>query len=538
MAYYLKNNWRKLALACSFGILCEGIYVVLQLIMMQSFDAAISLNFRGFLLWTGAEFLGYGVYLGIAALEGIFEARAIRAMNNQVRRDLYLSLLDKTHTEYHSRDTGEYIAWFTTNVRQIERLAWEPFFSCVGNIALVVWCIAALISLHWLMLAAGLVSAAVMLVVPKLFQKRMEQLGEACAAAEADGVSRLKDLLSGFDVLRSFGRTDRFLRQGDAVSDEMERPNCRRSCTQSSISCLTGFFSVSLQILQQVVTVLLAFQGKIILGAMASASNLTAGIANGLRTIANHRMSLASAKPYFKNITVHGGEVQPKWEADAGLEREIGGIAVEGLSFGYGQRTILQDLSLQFRKGGKYAITGPSGSGKSTLLKLLLGWLPEYSGTISFDGTDAHDFTPEQIQRQMSYIEQNVFLFNATVRDNITLGEAFSDEEMERALRDSALAEDLDALPNGLDTVAGEEGGNLSGGQRQRVAIARALIHHRSILLVDEGTSALDQRNADIVERSLLANPDLTLILVSHHLTPERKRQFTRVYDLQPVRLV
>ena len=87
-------------------------------------------------------------------------------------------------------------------------------------------------------------------------------------------------------------------------------------------------------------------------------------------------------------------------------------------------------------------------------------------------------------------------------------------------------------MPRGLDTVAGENGGNLSGGQRQRVAIARALLHSRSILLVDEGTSALDRENADIIERNLLSRPELTLILVSHHLSPERKAQFTRVFTL------
>ena len=95
--------------------------------------------------------------------------------------------------------------------------------------------------------------------------------------------------------------------------------------------------------------------------------------------------------------------------------------------------------------------------------------------------------------------------------------------------------DDLASMPEGLETQVGEEGGNLSGGQKQRVAIARALIHNRSILLVDEGTSALDQKNADIVEKSLLENPKLTLILVSHHLTPERKKQFTEVYELAPV---
>ncbi len=134
----------------------------------------------------------------------------------------------------------------------------------------------------------------------------------------------------------------------------------------------------------------------------------------------------------------------------------------------------------------------------------------------------------------MSFIEQNVFLFNTTIRDNITLGEDFSDEQMEKALAGSALAGDLAAMPLGLDTPVGENGSGLSGGQKQRVAIARALIHNRSVLLIDEGTSALDRANADIVEESLLANPSLTLVLVSHHLAPERRRQFTRVYDLSP----
>ncbi len=290
-----------------------------------------------------------------------------------------------------------------------------------------------------------------------------------------------------------------------------------------------GCINVFCQVLIIGLVGLLAIWGYTQPGSLAAGGNLCGMFHSALGSIAGLLLSFSSAKPFFEKITLPA-EAPTEREEPAAPIRE--GISVEGLTFQYEGKPVLEGASFQFKKGGKYALTGPSGCGKSTLLKLLLGWLPGYGGAIRFDGRDARDFTPEQLQKQMSYIEQNVFLFNSTIRDNITLGEEFTSGQMEKALRDSALMGDLAAMPDGLDTVVGEEGGNLSGGQKQRVAIARALIHDRSILLVDEGTSALDQQNADIVERSLLQNPDLTLILVSHHLSPERQAQFSQVYQL------
>lgn len=132
----------------------------------------------------------------------------------------------------------------------------------------------------------------------------------------------------------------------------------------------------------------------------------------------------------------------------------------------------------------------------------------------------------------MAYIEQNVFLFHTTIRENITLGEVFKEEELEEALRNSALYEELNSFPQGLDTDVGENGEYLSGGQKQRVAVARALIHNRKILIVDEGTSALDKTNAKKIEEALLKSKDVTLLFVSHHLEEKDMQQYTNVYCL------
>ena len=533
MGVYIKRNWRRIIWVCLLGVIGEGLYTVNQFIMMEQFDAAIQFDLRRFLLWTAVDVAFFGVYFLNSTVKNNLKARAVQRLNNQVRHDLYLTLLQKGQQDFHAEASGKYLSWLTTNVKQIEQLSWEPFFTCVNEIAAVVFCALGLLKLHWSMLLFGLVATAVMLSVPKLFNGKMERLGQLCAAAEAKGVDQIKELLAGFDVLRAFGRVRRFLRQGDQASDEIEQPNVRRKSSQALYSSVMMLFSVLFQILQLGLTVLLAFQGKIILGAMASASNLTAGITNGLSAIIDSRISMISARAYFANIAVQAGDGPAAQEAELQpLETEI---AVENLHFAYGDKTVLDGLSLHFAKGGKYALTGPSGCGKSTVLKLLLGWLPDYQGAIRFDGRDARSFTPAQLQSQMSYIEQDVFLFNTTIRDNITLGEDFPETQLQKALRDSALDGDLVSMPQGLDTPVGENGSSLSGGQKQRVAIARALLHDRSILLVDEGTSALDQKNADIVEQSLLQNPDLTLILISHHLSPARKAQFTRVYDLTPV---
>lgn len=533
MGYYLKKHWGANLLAVLLGLVVSALQTGNNLLMMRSFQSIIELDLRGFLFWSLMLTGSWFILLWVNSLVEFFQGRAIRAMNNAVRRDMTATLLHKSHVEFHGKDTGEYLSWFTNDVNQIEELAWKPLYQCVDAAASALFSAIALLTLHWSLLVAALVNVVVMLLVPRLFNKRMEKLGESCEAGQARATSKLKDILAGYDVLRSFGREQRFRQGASEASEQIEKPKFKLTYVKGFVSAGFGCVNITMQMLIDVLIGVLSVRGVILQSALFGGGNLCGSLSNGIGNMAQLLLSFSSTKPYFDKITVRADDMQD--EESGGLHALSNAITVKDLTFQYDGKPVLNDLSLTFKRGGKYALTGPSGCGKSTLLKLLLGWLPDYGGTIQFDGADAHGFTPEQLQRQMSYIEQNVFLFNSTIRDNITLGEDFTDAQMEKALRDSALAGDLAAMPEGLDTVVGEDGSNLSGGQKQRVAIARALIHDRSILLVDEGTSALDQKNADIVEKSLLANPELTLILVSHHLTTERKAQFTNVYSLEPV---
>lgn len=533
MRYYLLKKWKINLLVIFLQIIWGTLYACANLTLMRMMQAILDRNLELFIV---RFMIHLGMWFLITAFDGVrswAKAKAKLYMNNEVRADMVATLLEKNHQQFHSQQNGEYLSWLTNDVNQISSLAWDSFYWIISVMSQVVTSIIALAQLHWSLLAASAVVALIIVNAPKLMSSKIKEMSEVCAQEQAQAMSKMKDLLAGLDVLRFFGRTNRFVDGNRDASNQMEYPKYKLTYTQVFISEGITLISIICQLILNFTIGLLSIKGLIIQSALMGGGNLCGTVYNGLASIGQNLLSLQASKPYFEKITVH---------ADANTKKPISStapmqdaIAVENLSFQYEEKPILRNVNFRFKKGGKYALTGPSGCGKSTLLKLLLGWLPEYSGAIRIDGKNVKDFTTEQLQQQMSYIEQDVFLFNTTIRENITLGEDFTDELLDRAIKGSALNDDLANMPLGLDTPVGEDGSNLSGGQKQRVAIARALIHSRSILLVDEGTSALDQKNADIVERSLLNNPDVTLILVSHHLTSERKAEFTEVFDMDPV---
>ena len=201
------------------------------------------------------------------------------------------------------------------------------------------------------------------------------------------------------------------------------------------------------------------------------------------------------------------------------LENFSKSICIENLNFSYTEeRKALDNINLTFDKNKKYVIVGESGSGKSTLIKLLMRYYNDYEGKISIDNLNIKNIYSSDLYKNISMIQQNVFMFDDSIKENIRLYSNHDDKDILNACERSGLNKLINKLPHGINSLVGENGNKLSGGEKQRIAIARALINNTQILILDESTSALDNETAYNLENSLLNLENLTLITVTHKL--------------------
>ncbi len=513
------------AIACSFRAI--GYFA-----QMETMGSAMSRNLPRLLFFVILQFGGFLMFQFVQMIEEFLKQKAFANAKTSMRKTISKKIAKRNYQEFRSAQVGDYISWYTSNVLQMDD-GLQVFcaivvFAIQGLISIV-----ALACIHWSLAVLSVITSTALMLSTNIFKNRLQKCGKANSKAQEVYTSSIKDLLSGLGILKIFGSLNRFFEKADQASEKREEVWYQGRCTEKKSDMCMSIFNLLGQALNTVVMFILGVKGIIPIETVFGGGSLINMVNVSLGQITIYMVQLSSYRPYFEKFEEKFETTQKKaLPALSDFESEI---ALQDLSFSYPNKPILSHLNMEFRKGGKYALTGPSGCGKSTVFHLILGELPSYTGNILFDKVNSRDIDPDSLNRQIACIEQNVYLFNSTIRDNITLGHSFTDEELQKALQGSALLNDLKNLPNGLDTEVGENGNNLSGGQKQRVAIARALIHNRSILLVDEGTSALDKKNADIVEDSLLSNPELTLILVSHHLSEERKAQFDKVYELKPV---
>lgn len=396
---------------------------------------------------------------------------------------------------------------------------------------MTVFAVIALMKLHWILLICSIVSAIILSIIPNLFDKRLKSIVEKLSACNESFSQSAYDLLGGFEV---FFVTDKIHKMTEKIRDtyvssenEKYRFEIQSTIMKMLMDSIYRIFELSLDILAAI----LSFLGIVNYGVVFAMSNLTNRFLMGTDSLFTNMTLLRSAEGIFEKLdhwTFDDAESKNQQEAPS-IECSID---VENLVIHYPGADVKVGEHYTFEIGKHYAIVGESGSGKTSLVRTVIGLNNQYDGRILFDGIERRSYHDKSVLKQFAYISQNTYLFTDTMRFNLTLGEKYSDEELYRMLEKVNLTEFISESEEGLDRMISNQQNNISGGQRQRIGIARALLQKKKIYIIDEGTSALDYKNAALIEDFFLSNPEYTILFITHHLDLSEKK-FDKVYSIK-----
>lgn len=374
-----------------------------------------------------------------------------------------------------------------------------------------------------------------MFLIPSLLGKKMQKTQDAYSDKLAEFTSCTKDTLNGYDVIYNYNIFAFIFRKYRKIN----RQTTERKFAADRLLAVNECFSDILSALSIIVIIFLSsillWKGHITMGTLLALVQLSSAFVSPVVILMQNIPKLTSMKPILKQLA-DLKEMSEEPEDVSFLEKPLvfKTLTCRHLTFGYTDgQTVLSDLNLTLKAGKKYALLGDSGCGKSTLIRLLTGYSPNFTGEIAYDSRSVCSLSRQELSALTAVIHQNVFLFDTDILDNICLGKEYSEKDLQNALDGSGVSEFLPSLEQGLHTPVGENGQNLSGGQRQRIVVARALIRRTPILIIDEGTSAVDREAAYEIEKYLLGQKNLTVITITHHMLEELRPFYDHVFVME-----
>ncbi len=522
----LKQHWRTIFGTSFLSILSSASMVFAGFSLSFFFSAyEQEANRIHALLWTFALELAIWLSaMGIYYLSLLAKCRARKIIKHQLRNMVAdkISFLD--YRQLQQKDCGNLVSWLTNDAEQLYEQSFASLFSGVEALATWIFSLGALFFLGIHIGLSALLLLAVISVLPQLAGKSLQKANAERSQAMETAMERYKDAVMGANIfLLSNLRKQLTVKIADA-SRQAEDSDCRFLRTNAGVQILISTSSLVGQVILLFVSFLAAAVGAAVPGAVLSVANLSGSFFNGVGDFTQAFAKVKASCALWEKFSCPDRPPEKRQPITT-----LSDIRLENVSFGYENHPVLVGADYHFASCGKYAIVGESGSGKSTLVKILLGLLPDYSGRVYYDDLEQRKADLSSLYHQIAYVDQQVYLFQDTLRFNITLGQGYSDDEIRSVLEQCRLAQFVASLPEGLDAVIFENGKNLSGGQRQRIALARSLIRKVRWIILDEGTSALDENNAAEIENGLMAHEDLGVILITHHLRQALESKLTGV---------
>ena len=460
-------------------------------------------------------------------------ARVARSVVMNIRQDILNKLLRLPAKFYDNTTSGQLLSIIIYNVDQIANASTNSLITLVQESFFVLGLIAVMLMASWQLSLLFFITVPTMIWIARYSSHRMRRLNNAVQESMSEMTQVAEEVIDGYKVIRTFGGEKYETKKFQTL---LERNRFRElkvvvtnSLASSGVQLIAGAIAV--------VTIYLA---------ISHLTHITAGgftsMVGAMLLLLKPMRNLAAVNSIIQRGIAAAGSIfnllDEKNELDAGthtLNVLKGCLEYRNVSFAYlSEQPVLQDISFTINSGETIALVGRSGSGKSTLVNLLPRFYDNYLGKILIDGVDIRELKLKDLRSQFALVSQHVTLFNDTIANNIAYGQLsdVSESMIIRAAKAAHAMEFIEQLPQGLNTLIGENGVLLSGGQRQRIAIARALLKNSPFLILDEATSALDteaERHIQAALEELMHNR--TTLVIAHRLSTVERAQQILVLD-------
>ncbi len=521
-----------------FAALAAGsLNLILSWIIQQLMDTAAgesgALSFRTLLLISAGFVL---LCAGLSLLNYASQPRFLERAMRQYKDFAFKKLIGKSISSFRDESAAGYLSALTNDAASIETNYLAQMLAMITKAVTFVGALLLMCRYSLLMTAIAAGLTVLPLIASLLTGNRLQAVESRVSERNGEFTAALSDCLAGFTVVKNF-RAEREIFRLFAQSNkalEHEKFTGRRIKTLvGMIGAVTGIFA---QLGVFIAGVYLSMKGgSMTPGAVVLFVNLMNFIISPIAELPGLLACRKAALGLVDKLAA-ALERSSSREGSETLNRLEHGIRLENVSFAYEPgKTVLHGINAEFEAGRAYALVGGSGSGKSTLLNLLMAAETNYSGHILADGIELSDISTESLYGTIAAIQQNVFVFNASIKDNVSMFRDFPKTEMDEAIARAHLGALI--RERGEDYLCGENGSGLSGGEKQRISIARSLLKKSSVLLADEVTAALDAQTAHRVSSDILDLQGITRIVVTHTLEESLLRRYDKIFVLRGGRI-
>lgn len=521
-----------------FAALAAGsLNLILSWIIQQLMDTAAgesgALSFRTLLLISAGFVL---LCAGLSLLNYASQPRFLERAMRQYKDFAFKKLIGKSISSFRDESAAGYLSALTNDAASIETNYLAQMLAMITKAVTFIGALLLMCRYSLLMTAIAAGLTVLPLIASLLTGSRLQAVESRVSERNGEFTAALSDCLAGFTVVKNF-KAEREIFHLFAQSNkalEHEKFTGRRIKTLvGMIGAVTGIFA---QLGVFIAGVYLSMKGgSMTPGAVVLFVNLMNFIISPIAELPGLLACRKAALGLVDKLAA-ALERSSSREGSETLNRLEHGIRLENVSFAYEPgKTVLHGINAEFEAGRAYALVGGSGSGKSTLLNLLMAAETNYSGHIIADGIELSDISTESLYGTMAAIQQNVFVFNASIKDNVSMFRDFPKTEMDEAIARAHLGALI--RERGEDYLCGENGSGLSDGEKQRISIARSLLKKSSVLLADEVTAALDAQTAHRVSNDILDLQGITRIVVTHTLEESLLRRYDKIFVLRGGRI-